>query len=92
MGVKPTNISIIQVYAPTADKPLEEMKKCFKDVRQLFKYIRKEQVTIFIREMIANIEKKAVREHEKWEERWIGVVFPGAELHRSKHMLQATLS
>ena len=57
---KPTNINIIQTYAPTADKPPEELEKWYKDVKQLLKRTRKEEVTFFMGDMNAKVGRGAV--------------------------------
>lgn len=43
----PVNINLIQIYAPTADKPLGELEKWYKD-RKLLKYTRKEEITVIM--------------------------------------------
>lgn len=47
----PTNVNIIQAYAPTADKSEEELEKVYKELQIATKSTKKNEINIYICEI-----------------------------------------
>lgn len=55
LEAKPYNINIIQLYAPTGDKPVTEIEELYKDVDTLLKTTKKHEVVIVMGDMNAKV-------------------------------------
>lgn len=51
----PMNVNIIQVYAPTADKPEAEIKAWYSQIKQLLSYTRKTEITFVLGDFNAKV-------------------------------------
>lgn len=56
----PTNINIIQCYAPTAEKPDQEIEKFYMEVKELLNHAKSNEVTIIMGDMNAKIGDQEV--------------------------------
>lgn len=54
---KPNNINIIQVYAPTADSPNDDVEKFYDEIKELLKVTKKHEVNIIMGDYNAKIGK-----------------------------------
>ncbi|XP_047511711.1 craniofacial development protein 2-like [Pieris napi] len=55
LEAKPQNINIIQVYAPTADKPQNELDEFYAEVRNLLQYTKKHDINIIMGDLNAKV-------------------------------------
>lgn len=55
MRARPVNFNIIQVHAPTADKPEEQAEELYHSINQVMRKLRKEDVTIVMGDFNAKI-------------------------------------
>lgn len=54
---RPININIIQVYAPTADKPEEEVENFYKQLDQVLKLTKPNEINIILGDLNAKVGK-----------------------------------
>lgn len=55
MNTKPRKMNIIQVYAPTADKPSSEIEHFYSEVEQLYNLTKKEDINILMGDFNAKV-------------------------------------
>ena len=60
LDTKPVKKNIIQVYAPTADKPDEEVESFYKDVEKLMKMTKNEEITLLMGDFNAKVGGRRV--------------------------------
>ncbi|XP_065368794.1 uncharacterized protein LOC135961229 [Calliphora vicina] len=58
---KPTNLNIIQVYAPTCDGSAEEIEKFYDDIEKLLKMTKPHEITIVLGDFNAKVGHEEVR-------------------------------
>ena len=60
---KPFNLTVIQVYAPTADKTEEELEEFYEDLEKAYKHVNSTDILIVMGDMNAKIGKGSVENH-----------------------------
>lgn len=55
--LKPKNVNIIQIYAPTANKSDVKLEQFYAQVKQLRKQTKKEEVNIIIRYLNTKVRR-----------------------------------
>lgn len=62
LRVKPNDLNIVQVYAPTADSPDQEVEQFYSEIKELLKLTKKHDVNVIIGDFNAKIGKSKFEE------------------------------
>jgi exonuclease III len=58
VNARPTNLNIIQIYAPTADAPDEEMEIFYEQIKEMLKLTKKHEINIIMGDFNSRIGKE----------------------------------
>lgn len=51
----PVDLNIIQIYAPTTDRPENEVKQLYKEIKELMKLVKKREILVVMGDFNAKV-------------------------------------